>query len=168
MIPYRVEQVWRFLSRRPQAEDVAWVRRTLAPAQQALFFSQQPGDQAHAIRVARALIAEGHHDERLIRAALLHDVGKAPGVPMPYRVAVVLLKRVAPARLDRLSPRAAGWLAPLARAHHHPKLGASLARAARCHPDVATLIEHHQDHDAKLPGDLNALLAALQAVDDRS
>lgn len=168
MLPYRVEQVWRFVRRRPQVQDVVWVRRRLAPAQQALFFAQQPGDQAHAIRVARTLVAEGQTDERLIRAALLHDAGKSPGVSLPYRIAVVVLKRAAPAWLDALSPRTGGWLAPLARARHHPQLGAALARAARCHPDVATLIEHHQDRDALLAGELQGLLRALQAVDDRS
>lgn len=168
MVPYRLRQVWNLFNRRPGEADRAWVRARLSPAQQALFFAQEPGDQAHAITVARTLLAQGHADERLLRAALLHDAGKAPGISLPYRTAVILLKKIAPAWLASLSPTRAGWLAPLARAWHHPALGAALAAAAGCDPDTVALIAHHQHRDPDLPADLRSLLSALQAVDDAS
>jgi hypothetical protein len=168
MIPYRVQQVWHFLNRQPSEEDQAWVRSQLSPAQQALFFAQQPGDQAHAITVARSLIAEGYDDGRLTQAALLHDAGKAPGVALTYRTALVLLKKLHPGWLERLDPHRADWLAPLARATHHPALGAAYARAAGSDPAVVTLIHHHQDRAIHLGSELQPLLEALQRVDDAS
>lgn len=168
MIPYRVRQVWNLFHRRLIEEEVAWVQAWLSPAQQALFFAQEPGDQAHALTVARTLHAQGHRDARLMQAALLHDTGKAPGVSLPYRTAIVLLKRVARDWLSSLSPNRADWLAPLARAWHHPALGADLARRATSHPDVIALIAHHQSRSAPLADELQPLLAALQAVDDAS
>ncbi len=167
-LPYRVTQVWHWLRRRPSAEEAAWARGRLSPAQQALFFAQQAGDQAHAIHVARTLAAQGHADERLLQAALLHDIGKAPGVSLFHRTLVVLLKRGAPRLLARLAPDAQGWLAPLARAYHHPALGAELARRAGSHPDTVRLIAHHQERAPALPPALQGWLAALQAVDDAS
>ncbi len=166
MIPYRVQQVWLFLRRRLSEEDMAWVQERLTPAQQALFFAQQSGDQAHAVTVARTLQAQGYHDERLLVAALLHDAGKAPGVSIAYRTAMVLIKKIAPDWLAALSPHTAGWLAPLARAYHHPSLGADLAEQANSHPDTVALIRYHQERESKLSDELQGLLRALQVVDD--
>jgi hypothetical protein len=168
MIPYRVEQVWNFLRRKPAPGDVDWVRSQLSPPEQAIFLAQQEGDQAHAIIVARALIEQGHKDERLTRAALLHDAGKAPGVALPYRIAAYVLKKVAPRWLESLSPYSYGWAAPLARFVHHPELGAELARAAGCEPDVVTLIRYHQHPATELGGELSEMLAVLQVTDDQS
>lgn len=166
MLPYRVRQVWNFLQRSLSAEDEAWVRARLSAPQQALFFAQQEGDQAHALRVARTLVAAGQADARLLQAALLHDAGKAPGVSLAWRTLLVLIKRFRPALLARLPAEPRGWLAPLARAHHHPQLGADLARRAGSHPDVVALIAQHQAHEPALPDTLRPLLAALQAIDD--
>ncbi|MDQ4077056.1 MAG: HD domain-containing protein [Chloroflexota bacterium] len=166
MLPYRVKQVWRFIRRTLTEEDVEWVKERLIQQQQALFFAQQASDQAHAVTVARTLEAQGHKDERLVRAALLHDVGKAPGVSLPYRTVLVLLNKFAPGTLSTLSPHTDGWLAPLARAYHHPALGADLARRAGSHPDVVALIEHHQCRNQALKPELQEMLRALQRVDN--
>lgn len=168
MIPYRVAQVWRLLRRRPTEQEATWVRGRLTRPQQALFFAQEPGDQAHAIEVARRLEAQGGVDEILIGAALLHDVGKAPGVALPYRILVVLLARLAPGWLRSLSPERHGLLAPLARAVHHPEIGARYAAAAGSAPEVVALIRHHQRRRPPLEAPLAARLARLQAVDDAS
>lgn len=166
MLPYRLQQVWNLFHRSPTDEARAWARAQLTAAQQALFFAQEPADQAHAIVVARALVAQGKTDPRLIRAALLHDAGKAPGISLPYRTAVILLKKVAPGWLSALSPDRRDWLAPLARAWHHPAIGAELAERAGCDPDTVALIAQHQRRDPDLPDELCPLHAALQVVDD--
>ena len=164
MIPYRVKQVWHFLYRHPNQQDLAWMQTYLTPAQQNLFLAQQVGDQAHAITVARTLATLGYDNERLLIAALLHDVGKAPGVSIPYRTAMVLIKKIVPSWLDTLPPHTTGWLAPLARAYHHPEIGANLAQQATCHPDTVALIRHHQEHESELRDELQGWLKALQKV----
>ncbi len=166
MIPYRVKQVWHFLRRRPSQQDLAWAQTYLTVTQQQLFFAQQTGDQAHAITVARILQQQGYDDKRLLLAALLHDVGKAPGVSIAYRTAMVLIKKIAPSWLNTLSPDTTGWLSPLARAYHHPEIGANLAQQAACHPDTVALIRHHQEHESELREELQKWLKALQKVDD--
>lgn len=166
MLPYRLRQVWHLLRRAPQPEELAWMRTLLTPPQQALFLAQQPGDQAHALVVARSLQQAGQAEPRLLRAALLHDVGKAPGIPLAYRTLLVLLKRVAPGWLRQLSATEHGWLAPLARAVHHPELGAELVERAGSEAEVVALVRYHQNAQPPLPPELLALLRALQQVDD--
>lgn len=153
-------------SRRLQPEERGWVQARLTPAQFALFLAQQPGDQVHAYIVAATLAAQGYANEPMVIAALLHDCGKAPGISLFHRTLVVLLKRLAPHFLYRLQPYQTGWMAPLARAWYHPQLGAALAEAVDCSPAVVLVIRYHQQRNAPVDGELQALIGALQAVDD--
>jgi hypothetical protein len=163
---YRISQVWRMKTRRLQPEEQRWVQQHLTPAQFALFLSQQLGDQVHAYTVAHTLATQQYPDEPLIIAALLHDCGKAPGVSLFHRTLVVLLKRFAPHVLHRLQPTQSGWRAPLARAWYHPQLGAALAEAVNCSPDVVTIIRYHQHQPAPVGVALGEMIRVLQAVDD--
>lgn len=165
---YRVWQVWRIKTRRLQPEERGWVQRRLTPAQFALFLAQQEGDQVHAYTVARTLADQEHPDEPLIIAALLHDCGKSPGVSLFHRTLIVLLKQFHPASLYRLRTTESGWLAPLARAWHHPDLGAGLAEAVDCSPDVVTIIRYHQHRTAPVTDTQKVWIEALQQVDDVS
>lgn len=163
---YRLWQVWRLQTRHLTADQRRWVQARLTPAQFALFSVQQRGDQFHAYIVAHTLHQRGYADTPLLVAALLHDCGKAPGVSLFYRTLLFILKRRAPHRLTQLRPTADGWLMPLARAWHHPELGAGLAAAVNSDPDVVTLIYYHQHRTPPLPEPLAALHRALQTVDD--
>jgi putative nucleotidyltransferase with HDIG domain len=114
-----------------------------------------------------ALQREGHHDPALLRAALLHDVGKAGQLRLWHRVAVVLLEALAPTMLRRLADdRPHSWRYPFFAHLHHARLGAERARATGCDALTVELIERH--HQAPPIGDRSVadrLLAALQAAD---
>lgn len=56
-----------------QEEVAQWLRVEEA----ALFWSQQVADQRHGLETARKLAATEPEDRELIRAGLLHDVGKS-------------------------------------------------------------------------------------------
>jgi putative nucleotidyltransferase with HDIG domain len=56
-----------------QDEVDVWLR----PEEVTLFWSQQPADQRHALETARRLAAAHADDRELIRAGLLHDIGKS-------------------------------------------------------------------------------------------
>ena len=67
---------------------------TILPIQAAAAFRALPkADQQHALRVYRSFIARGEADTDLLAAALLHDIGKNPGVGLTQRTARVLFTR---------------------------------------------------------------------------
>ena len=52
------------------------VRGWLSPGEMALFFDQADHDQRHGYDAAKSVLDAGSSDARVIKAALLHDVGK--------------------------------------------------------------------------------------------
>lgn len=164
-------------------EEAEWVRKRLAPAEEALFCQMAPLDQKHAVDVARRAVRlarrSGVEDERTIRvlekAALLHDVGKRSGeIGLFDRVVIVLVKRLAPSlartwvergeKYERRGLSSGSWGTGLCRAFYaqavHAKRGASMAKIAGVEEAVIDLIRrHHQAH----AGD--PLLKLLQEAD---
>jgi HD superfamily phosphodiesterase len=109
------------------------------------------------------LLATGYSDPELLRAALLHDAGKADcraRVGITHRVLRVLLKRFAPGLLGRLAtgrPRSHR----LYLAEHHARLGAEAARHAGASERCCWLIANHERDVADVTdSELLALIAA--------
>ena len=162
------------------------------PAQRQLFARMSPNDQRHALAVGRTLQQAGYQQPALLQAGLLHDVAKSLGQPIPYRVAIVLLKAFWPGLLERISksanqPRSAAngeWrmangessftlhpssfiLHPFIIHAHHPAIGAAWAEEAGCEPLAVRLIARHQETLTGQPaGEEEKLLAALQWADN--
>lgn len=170
-LSYRIQQALRYVTDRPAPDDRAFVADLLPPALLHLFRRMSSGDQAHAIRVCRRLRKRGIIERAVLQAALLHDVGKAPGIPFLYRVSYVLLHRLTPGIAERLvatpTPR---WRRPFYRLAHHPRIGAQLAKEAGAAEDVVTIIRAHQEGvtDADVPARLHPMLATLREIDDMS
>lgn len=176
----RVVQFLLSLGRGPSERDLAWARVELAPGERRLFDRLSGKEKAHAIRVAKKAVglaakASVTSSERsaLIKAALLHDIGKCGAVGSFDKIAIVLVYRFAPALADRLSemgeqavdpPGRKGPLNNLARAFYfdriHPERGAELAAAAGAGRRVVELIRNHH---AACPTDL--LLTILSQAD---
>lgn len=178
---YRTRQFWQALGAKQSPEDLALAQRLLSPAQLALFYRMQPAEQAHSLRVARDLLAQGEKHPDLFVAALLHDVGKSRfPLSLWERVLVVLVRAICPGCLKRWGrlaeetsssggPRRFGWRRPFVVAETHPEWGAQLAAEAGASPLGAALIGRHQE---ALPGEGGALedrlLRKLQAADDQN
>ncbi len=64
------------VSRPLSGDEVDWVARILDPAELAIFVSQGTADQRHGYAAGRHVEMSGWARDEVIRAALLHDVGK--------------------------------------------------------------------------------------------
>jgi putative nucleotidyltransferase with HDIG domain len=98
-------------ARWPTPLDQSWVAERLDTAAAARFFAQDPIDQIHAVAVAHRVVAAAPGRDDLVRAALLHDVGKGEsrlGVTGRTVASVLALLRLpAPGRMRRYLDHAA-------------------------------------------------------------
>ena len=65
------------LARRLSPQEQDEVARWLRSGEAAIYWAQQKADQRHGLVTARKLAAQAPDDLELIRAGLLHDVGKS-------------------------------------------------------------------------------------------
>ena len=144
------------LARPDDAFAAAW----LPPCEFDLYRGMDRRDRDHACRVARRVLAvEPQVSATVVRAALLHDVGKADA---PYRawqrIALHLYRPRRPS--DRAPAPAAGTLAAAWQWHQaHAERGARMILAVGGDPAVAALVRQHHDPGAAAGADL------IRAVD---
>lgn len=149
----------------PEREADEGLFRVLPPGAVSLFREMPRYDRRHALQVARTLQAHGQTDPDMLAAALLHDVGKtAPAagtLRLWHRVAVVLLRALAPGLLERIGQdRPERWRRPFYVQLHHTALGADLARQAGCSPRTVAWIAGHERTAPTGDPALDALRAA--------
>lgn len=76
-LPHLIRRFWGSIrAQRPGPQAQAQVAAELGAQASTLFFAQPAMDQAHAFRVARRVAGAAANRADLVRAALLHDVGK--------------------------------------------------------------------------------------------
>lgn len=170
----RIKQFWAAITARVTAEEAEWVDRNLSKQEAELFWRMNLPDRQHAIRVARTALtlAEnvGSDIDRslLLRAGLLHDVGKVKGdVSTMDKVLTVLGHKFAP-RMMRSWGREGrgGRIDNLRHAcyvyFHHPQRGADFLRQIGEEDELIELIRHH--HRSPIEGD-PVLLELLRKAD---
>jgi hypothetical protein len=170
VLPYRILQFFDNLISRILPIDLSLARDFLPRPLFELFLQMDRADQAHSLRVFKALRLEGEEHEDLLAAALLHDVGKAIIRPALWqRVLVVLAAPVVKDRLQDMSGLPArGWRKGFVIAAAHPRWGAELVGQAGGSKRLVLLIRYHQSNDLNdLPADEVYLVRRLQNVDSR-
>lgn len=167
-IAYRVRQgITALRPHVPACRDTI-LATTLTPRQANDFLALPIHDQAHLCRTFDILRTDGVKDPDLLRAGLLHDIGKVDGasrVQLHHRVTRVLLRRLAPRLLQRLARTPApGWRRGFSLAVNHPGLGAEQAARLGCSPRTCWLIAHHETTPVPDDPDLRRLMAADHAA----
>ncbi len=123
------------------APDDEWARLVLEPTEYELYLSLAPAERAHAVKVARCAeqrVPEVPHE--VLRAALLHDVGKlGSSSGVVHRVLAHLL----PEPRVTAEPRLNGFAGTRQAKQHHPAYGALMVLKSSGDTRVAWLIRHH-------------------------
>lgn len=168
---YRIKQLWWAVTARPVADEV--VGEWLNSAEIPLFRQYSPNDQLHTLRVVRHLQQINATHPSLIKAALMHDVGKTKvSLSVWDRCFIViasLLWSQRAAEWGRDAARHNSWRKPFIVKQHHARWGAEMAAAVGCDPITIDLIARHQDKDTTSNNpEVDALLEKLQWADDRS
>lgn len=123
--------------------DDAFARSVLSDVEYALYAAMDARDRHHACEVATELRSRyPAASDTLVRAALLHDVGKAR---RPYRALERILVHLLPSRELPPEPRLRGLAGALQLKRHHARYGAEMILAAGGHPRVASLVAAHHD-----------------------
>ncbi len=168
-VRYRVGQFLRAMTAHQAVSErrLGRATATLSPEARRLFARQAPQDQRHALDVYEALLEQGHTDDSLLTAALLHDVGKVAVDASPWKRGLfVLAEHFAPDALAQLCQSERGNQEHvLATYANHPEIGARWADAAGCSTLTVDLISRHEQKIGTWRTERDRLLAVLQAAD---
>ncbi|MGH6912299.1 MAG: hypothetical protein ACREH3_01160 [Geminicoccales bacterium] len=164
----RVEQFLRALRCRHDPAVDERLRSLLDDERQwTLLARLSPYDRLHHLDVYERLLSAGFTDPDLLRAALLHDAGKADErgrVRLRHRVARVILRVVAPGALRRFGARRSRLWHGMYLAEHHASLGARAAGKAGASPRCCALIAAHESGPDGSDPELLALVAADEGL----
>ncbi len=137
-----------------------------------MFSKMPPPDQNHSFRVFNSVLDEGENDDELIKAALLHDIGKGLHPLRRWeRVFAVLVGNLWPElaiKWGKGEPE--GFKRPLVIINQHPGWGADLAKETGSSETVVWLIQNHENYlppVSSSPRKLE-LLNKLQTADNQN
>jgi hypothetical protein len=156
----KVRRFARYFTGRVSASERSDLAAWLTQPQQALFDAMHPADQRHGLDVVAALRADGHAQQELLLAGLLHDCAKGRALHVWHRVGWSLGERYG-ARVERGLSRLPGFSSAFAMLRDHAARSAELAAAADCSPATVDLIRNQAEPTDPVLG--RALLLADEA-----
>ncbi len=172
-IQYRAKQFWWAINAKPlSAEQQKQVEKILSAAEADLFQAYSKNDSQHAVRVLNNLPQSAQQSNSLLKAALLHDIGRSCWQLTVWdRCLIVLASRIFPRQSRSWGEKIDApqrWRRPFIARQWHAARGAEMAEAANSDRQTVTLIARHQEKPIKGDGVVEQLLATLQEADDKS
>lgn len=147
---YRFRQFWQGIRAAPlSGSEAEVVRRQLSPAEWSLFQTFTANDQVHSYRVWRTLQEAGQSHPALLKAALLHDIGKTRlRLTVWERSLVVAGQALFPSRVLAWGScslaTASFWQRPFIAWHQHPAWSAEMLAEAGSDRLTILLVRQHQ------------------------
>jgi putative nucleotidyltransferase with HDIG domain len=171
-ISYRIWQFCKSFKSSLSQDDWDRIRLYLSPVEIILFTKMPVPDQNHCFRVFNSVLDAGENDENLIKAALLHDIGKSLHPLRRWeRIFAVIGRGLLPdLALMWGKGKPEGFKRPLVVIQQHPDWGAELAREADCSETVVWLIKNHENYQSleSTSGEKQELMNKLQTADNLS
>ncbi|NBG87028.1 HD domain-containing protein [Isachenkonia alkalipeptolytica] len=180
---YRIKQFFRGVFAKVTPEEQVFLKAYLTKGEALLFRRLRVGEQRHSLNIAYDCLKEAPKNRILIKAALLHDVGKInSNLTLVHKALVVVItklpipKRMLPKFLQKA----------LYYKQQHPALGAELLNNVGTEASVVFLTRHHHRDFSTNPiplkaypklgegfnenslGDLLKTLELLQKIDEKN
>ncbi|SET16105.1 HDIG domain-containing protein [Natronincola peptidivorans] len=141
---YRVKQFFQGLTAKIYDKDIAFIKEYLSPQEQELFFQLRKSEQRHSLNVAYGCYSEAPENTSLIKAALLHDIGKiGSNLTLINKSFVVIAKNLnlkenmTPAFLNKA----------LYYKNHHGELGYEMLLKLGLEEKILLLVKNHHNTD---------------------
>lgn len=170
---YRVKQVWWALTARPLTpEQRELVSQLLSPAEEALFYRFALNDQNHSFRVVKYNRDKNYTNRSLLKASLLHDIGKTKvgRLSVIDRSVAVAVKAILPKVSQTWGTgeleTASRFARPSIVRAQHAAWGAEMVEVAGGDRLTVALIRRHQDKMGEIVSEEDRLLSLLQTADD--
>ncbi len=152
----RCRQLFRALFAKMEPKDHAVVDRYLNEIEKLLFYRMQPAVQKHCVNVAEtvSVIAGARPDldhSLLMKAALLHDIGKSGlKISLTDRIWYVLVRKFSSGLAQKLArPGKSPLMSRLRNAFYihlnHGKIGASMAQNAGLSEELVFFVRNHHN-----------------------
>lgn len=159
---YRAKQFFHGITAKITSEDISFIDNFLDIEEKELFFMLPGYEQAHSIRVARSVLEESVkknvYDDMLIKAALLHDIGKInSGLNLITKSFMVILNKLCPKYLHKLK-----GIKFVNAYYNHPEI--ALGYLINEKEEVKFLVRNHHNYNIK--GD--EALEILQIADSEN
>ena len=139
----RIKQFYRAISASITDKDILFINNYLNPKENELFFKLRVSEQYHSLQVAYGCHSSKPNNTTLIKAALLHDIGKlGSNLTTINKSLVVIVKRLGVEEK---------WLPVFLRKAlnyqlQHPKHGYYLLKEIQCREEILQLVKnHHQE-----------------------
>ncbi|AOY78103.1 HD domain-containing protein [Clostridium formicaceticum] len=141
---YRIKQFFQGVTAKIYDEDIVFIKSHLSEKEQNLFFQLRKSEQRHCLNVAYGCHQEAPQNPDLVKAALLHDIGKiGSNLTLVNKSFVVIIQKL----------KLKGKMLPpfLQKALHyknnHAELGYQLLLKLQLNDRILFLVRnHHTDH----------------------
>jgi hypothetical protein len=164
---YRIQQFKVAVDPHVQPVPIRELTQYLNGSQITFFRKMQAFEQQHAFNVLEKLKAEGCDHPELLKAALLHDIGKILYPLKPWeRAMIVITRQIAPSLVHYWGQRQPiGLFKAFAVASRHAEWGADLVSKTGASEMLIELVRRHEDDPVP---DQDSYLTCLQKADDSS
>lgn len=159
---YRIKQFFWAATAKLKEEDIKFASNYLNDYEKSLLFSLPVFEQAHSIKVARCVLEEclkrDSYDVLLIKAALLHDVGKAnSSLNIVTKAILVIMDKIFSKTMKRLT-----FIKSVNAYYNHPEI--ALKYLDNTDEYIAFLIRNHHNYEIVW----DEKLRILQEIDSKS